>query len=139
MDILPIELIYYIISLSKNKLIRQCNKILYDCYNNTKHISIRIKEKEQYEIISLFKYVYIKVILYNNNYNNLLENVYTLDLSWTNIIDVSMLGNVHTLKLSHTNVVDVSMLGNVHTLNLHHTKAAYIATLSNIELNSLII
>src|SRR5680860_453706 len=41
-----------------------------------------------------------------------------LDLSNTEVEDVSDLGNVHTLNLSWTGVKDFSMLGNVHTLDL---------------------
>ncbi|AIK96064.1 hypothetical protein [Candidatus Odyssella acanthamoebae] len=42
-----------------------------------------------------------------------------IDLSRTDVTDVSALGNVHTLNLQGCEgVTDVSALGNVHTLNL---------------------
>jgi len=37
----------------------------------------------------------------------MLSNVHTLDLSGTNIFDVSMLDNVFILDLCHTKVIDV--------------------------------
>ena len=41
---------------------------------------------------------------------------FSLDLSHTNVTDVSALGNVHTLDLRGTKVTDVSALGNVKIL-----------------------
>jgi hypothetical protein len=45
-------------------------------------------------------------------------NVHTLDLSWTEVTDVSALGRVHTLDLNNTKVTDVSALGGVYTLDI---------------------
>jgi hypothetical protein len=43
----------------------------------------------------------------------------SLNISWTNITDVSALGRVHTLMLSNCQKIsDVSALGRVHTLDL---------------------
>ena len=51
---------------------------------------------------------------------SMFRNVHTLNLTdCKNVTDVSMLGNVHTLSLRGCkNVTDVSMLGNVHTLDV---------------------
>jgi hypothetical protein len=67
--------------------------------------------------------------------DNLIEfaNVHSLDLSGTNVVDVSMLGNVHTLNLAWTNVVNVSALGNVYNLNLSDTKVVDASALSNVH------
>lgn len=52
-----------------------------------------------------------------------------IDLSQTNIQDVSALGNVHTLYLSHTKVSNVSTLGKLHTL--------YLSSMNVIDLSAL--
>jgi hypothetical protein len=56
-----------------------------------------------------------------------------LDLSWTNVTDVSMLGNVRTLNLSGTQVTDVSKLGKVHTLNLSLTRITDVSKLGKVH------
>jgi hypothetical protein len=62
-----------------------------------------------------------------------LGKVHTLDLSGTQVQDVSVLRNVHTLDLSGTQVQDVSALGNVHTLNLSGTLVQDVSALGNVH------
>ena len=57
----------------------------------------------------------------------------TLNLSGTQVTDVSALGSVHTLGLSHTYVTDVSALGNVHTLNLRSTYVTDVSALGSVH------
>ena len=56
-----------------------------------------------------------------------------LDLSRTDVVDVSNLGNVRTLNLAGTKVVNVSALGNVHTLNLYGTRVVDVSALGNVH------
>jgi len=56
-----------------------------------------------------------------------------LDLSDTDITDVSALGRVHTLDLSHTDVKDVSALGRVHKLNLRNTSVKDVSALGGVH------
>ena len=69
-------------------------------------------------------------------YNRLpdLGNIKLLDISSSNITDVSMCGNLHMLLADSTNVSDVSMLGNIHTLNISHTKVTDVSALSKIHI-----
>ena len=70
-------------------------------------------------------------------------NLHTLDLSETNVSDVStigscikanpMLGGLHTLNLSDTDVSDVSALGGLHTLDLSFTKVSNVSMLSGLH------
>ena len=62
-----------------------------------------------------------------------LGKVHTLDLSDTKVTDVSALGNVHTLDLSWTKVTDVSVLGGVHTLNLSCTEVTDVPALGKVH------
>ena len=46
-------------------------------------------------------------------------NKISLDFSYSNISDVSMLGDIYELNLTHCkNITDVSMLGRVYNINL---------------------
>ena len=62
-----------------------------------------------------------------------LGGVHTLDLNNTLVTDVSRLGGVHTLNLSRTRVTDVSSLGGVHTLNLRGTKVTDVSCLGRVH------
>lgn len=84
--------------------------------------SLTITSSSQVEDVSVFAHIkHINLSCCGNLRNiHMLKNAHTLDLSDTNVIDVSALGRVHTLNLSNTNVKDVSMLGNVKDLNLYN-------------------
>ena len=58
-----------------------------------------------------------------------------IDLSESDIEDVSMLGNVHTLDLNYCkNISDVSALDNVHTLDLSFCEdISDVSALSNVH------
>jgi hypothetical protein len=67
-----------------------------------------------------------------------IPHVEELDLSKTNVTDVSMFGNVYsinTLNLSYTNVVDVSMLGNVRKLNLSFFEIKMLGNVNVLDLS----
>jgi len=49
-----------------------------------------------------------------------------INLSCTNVIDVSALGKCHTLNLSCTNVSDLSQLGKCHTKSVG--KVSFVAS-----------
>ncbi len=61
-----------------------------------------------------------------------LGKVHTLDIGYTQVTDVSALGKVHTLNLHRTNVTDASALGKVHALNLIETKVRDVSALGNV-------
>lgn len=66
----------------------------------------------------------------------LLQDVHTLRLSKTTIVDVSALGGVRALDLSFARVSDVSALGSVHELNLYGTDVSDVSALGSVrELN----
>ena len=58
-------------------------------------------------------------------------NIHTLNLSHTNVINVSIFANVYNLDISFTQVQDVSALGNVHTLDISYTSVRDISALRN--------
>ena len=60
----------------------------------------------------------------NNKFSNEIKwRCQKLDLSYTNITDISMLGNISILDLSYCdNITDISMLGNGHALYLSNCK-----------------
>ncbi len=64
-----------------------------------------------------------------NSFIDLIKNCHTLDLTWTNITDESVieLKNCHTLYLYRTNITDKSVkeLKNCHTLSLSNTNITY--------------
>ena len=68
-----------------------------------------------------------------DDYMKYIDNVHTLDLSHTQVTDVSMLGGVHTLNLSGTQVTDVSALINVNMLDLWRTPVKDISSFDNIH------
>ena len=100
------------------------NRYLYDLLYN-RNDTIRIKVPYKYDKYD--KQISKGIIEW------LGRHVDGLDLSRTNIIDVSALGNVNTLDLSRTNVFDVSALGNVHTLDLSKTKVVDVSALENVH------
>jgi Leucine-rich repeat (LRR) protein len=63
-----------------------------------------------------------------------LGKIKILDISSSNITDVSMCGNLHMLLADSTDVSDVSMLGNIHTLNISHTKVTDVSALGKIHI-----
>ena len=69
----------------------------------------------------------------NTSETSIFSGVRTLDLSWTNVVDVSALGRVHTLRLIGTKVVDVSALGSVHTLDLSYTEVVDVSALGGVH------
>lgn len=86
--------------------------------------SLTITSSSQIEDVSMFAHIkHINLSQCSKLRNvHMLKDAHTLDLSETNVIDVSALESVHTLDLSGTNVEDVSMLGNVKYLNLDKCK-----------------
>ena len=63
--------------------------------------------------------------------------LFSVDLSGTNVSDVSALSGVHTLNLSNTNVRDVSALSGVHNLNLSETKVTDVSDLGGVHILNL--
>lgn len=64
----------------------------------------------------------------------LLGSVHSLDLSYTDIDDVSFFGHVHLLILrSCKNIKDVSALSNVHTLDLSYTNISDVTPLKKVH------
>ena len=96
---LPIEILWNIILFLQNK---DLVSFSLTCINNRKAVCT---SKNNYGSIKLGKKDY-KIFLEKVIPDNFLK----IDLSWTKIIDCSILGNVHTLDLSGTNIVDCSML-----------------------------
>jgi hypothetical protein len=60
-------------------------------------------------------------------------NLYELQAESTDISDVSMLGNLHTLNIARTKVTDVSALGNLHTLNISATRVTNVSMLGELK------
>jgi len=109
-------------------------------YRGIKNSKIKIKKLVIIVDDSLIKWFpFLDNVKIDGSYKNikkhihLFSKVHTLDLSCTEVVDVSALGNVHTLDLSSTNVEDVSALGNVHTLNLSYTNVVDISALGNVH------
>lgn len=63
---------------------------------------------------------------------SMLCNVKYLDISYTNVIDVSMLGKLETLILYNTNIEDVSSLGNIKYLDISYTRVKDVSMLKNV-------
>ena len=106
-------------------------------FNKYKHQEfIKIKFKD-YLLTKKWLNIKFKINLSETNITDIsmLGNVHTLNLSHCqNITDVSMLGNVHTLNLSYCkNIKDVSMLGKVHTLNLKYCKNIQMCKIDNLK------
>ena len=82
----------------------------------------------QYNINNIDLYSFKDLDILNISYSNItdismLEKLHTLDISGCyKITDVSMLRNLHTLIMCYCNITDVSMLGNLHTLDISHCK-----------------
>ena len=109
------------------------NELWWEIFSRINHlqsiISCSVVCKTWRNLILDSNYCWNSIILSSKEsrlYYNLLQtpnivftnivNLHTLDLSHTNITDVSALGNLHTLKLSGSNITDVSALGNVRIL-----------------------
>ena len=95
--------------------------LFYELFKKYQHQELFEIKLEDHLLIKIWNNIKFKMDLSRTNITDvsILGNIHTLRLvSCNNIEDVSMLGNVHTLNLSVTNITDVSMLGNVHTLNL---------------------
>jgi len=93
-----------------------------------------------YKNIQKYIHLFSKVHTLNLSYTQVVDvsalgkgTVYDLDLSGTKVVDVSSLGKVHTLILRDTEVVDVSSLGNVHTLDLTRTKILDVSALGKVH------
>ena len=88
------------------------DKIIYNDVKNSDTLDVVEQLSLKYKIFTTICYDLCNSHLYK------LSNVYMLDLSYTDISDVSMLGGVYALDLSWcSNVIDVSALGKVHTVN----------------------
>jgi hypothetical protein len=59
--------------------------------------------------------------------------VHTLNISNTGVKDVSTLGNLHTLNASRTSVLNVHNLGNLHTLDISYTSVFDASMLGNLH------
>ena len=99
-----------------------------------------VKIHRAYKHIQKHIHLFSKVHTLDLSYTKVIDvsvlgkgTIYDLDLSETNVADVSSLGRVHTLNLSETNVVDVSALGNVHTLDLSSTNVEDVSALGNVH------
>ena len=83
---------------------------------------IDILKEYSYKNISVFNKKIINYFTIENITSLKLNKLHSLNLEYSNIIDVSAHSNVHTLNLRNTGVIDISSLGNVHTLDLRNTK-----------------
>ena len=92
----------------------QTSKYYYEIFKTFDHSEIVELDNKKFDINDLNQI---------NEYVQYFRNIkFELDLSGTNVSDVSALGNLHTLNLSHTEISDVSALGNLHTLFLRNCK-----------------
>ncbi len=135
---LPNEILIYIF----DHLQRYSLDIRSVCYRWMKLVtkytpqkSVEFPSKSYNHLVQLFPECRLSVKVRDSTFLEKLslQNVHTLDLSSTQVTDVSALGNVHTLNLSSTQVTDVSALGNVHTLNLSFTQVADVSALGNVH------
>jgi hypothetical protein len=125
------------------KIIKLPNEILGKIQEYIYLINLFNACTELYEIkkmVYYFKFNKNYSLQYHQDQRKFLEKInyiskqLSLNLSDTNITDVSALGNVHTLKLSSChNLTDVSALGNVHTLNLYNCRITDVGALGNVH------
>ena len=118
--------------LTREVQLRQVSKEVKSSYEMyMKRISLDV---DDIKLVKYFISLGIKINFKGMKYSNLnIDFIHTLNLSRTEITDVSMLGNVHTLDLSDTQVTDVSMLGKVHTLDLSGTQVTDVSVLGNVH------
>jgi hypothetical protein len=62
------------------------------------------------------------------------SNLETLFANSTKVIDVSMLGNLRELLIAHTDISDVSMLSKVNYLNISYTNVTDVSMLCNLKI-----
>ena len=107
----------------------KCLKTKIACEN----IEIVINNVKNIHLACNIPRIIVKDMSFNNSYLSYVKHARGLNLSWTEVSDVSNLGNVHTLYLSYTKVSDVSNLGNVHKLDLSETEVTDVTNLGNVH------
>ena len=141
METLPTDILEIII----DKLLQEDNNLsqLYKFISGESNIPReRLEEIKIYQVCGYNKKYIDEVLeiwpdislsMNEGDYMKYIDNVHTLDLSYTKVTDVSMLGRVHRLDLSCTQVTDVSMLGGVHTLYLNGTQVTDVSMLGGVH------
>ena len=136
---LPNEILFYIF----NYLQRDSLDVRSVCYRWMKLVtkytpqnSVEFPGKTYGHIMRLFPECRLSVKVRDSTFLEKLslQNIHTLALCNTRVIDVSALGNVHALDLYDTQVTDVSALGNVHTLDLRWTRIIDVLALCNVHI-----
>jgi hypothetical protein len=106
------------------------DKVLLLIEKSNKQLSLELSNKVDFVDLEDIEYIEnIKKVhglnLSNTNINDvsIFSKVHTLSLNnCKNVSDVSALGGVHSLNLSNTNISDVSIFSKVHTLSLNNCK-----------------
>ena len=116
------------------------NVLLFEDLFLTICLCLNMKQVINLELISKYHHLlirkttwFLKVNIKSEQLlNHIIKNYHFKNLSIFNInvdLYIDYLKNCHTLDLSYTNVTDVSDLKNCHTLNLSSTKVTEVSAL----------